>query len=113
MPIHGAALVYGERHYSRAQLDALTDDMASTLARRGVRSGQRVALMSSNRPEFVVAVRAIWRLGAVVVLLSPSWKRIEVDHAIAVTNPAHAVGDQPVLADAMPMLHLDEPRSGQ
>jgi long-chain acyl-CoA synthetase len=110
MSTHAAALVYRERQYSRAQLDALTDGVASTLARRGVRSGERVALMSSNRPEFVAAVRAIWRLGAAVVLLSPSWKRVEVEHALAVTSPTHAIGDHSVLAEAMPMLHLDEPK---
>ncbi|HEX9177983.1 MAG TPA: AMP-binding protein, partial [Mycobacterium sp.] len=68
-----AALAFGERHYSHAEIEALTDGLAATLRGRGVRSGQRVALMSSNRPEFVVAVRAIWRLGATVVLLSPAW----------------------------------------
>jgi acyl-CoA synthetase (AMP-forming)/AMP-acid ligase II len=83
--------------------------MATTLEQRGVRSGERVALMSSNRPEFVVAMRAIWALGAAVVLVSSSWKRAEVEHALALTTPAHAVGDNPVLADLMPMLHLDEP----
>ena len=65
--------------------------------------------MSSNRPEFVVAVRAIWRLGAAVVLLSPAWKRSEVQHALALSRPSHAVGDHPVLAELMAMLHLDEP----
>src|ERR1700752_380469 len=108
MSTHAAALVCEERHYSRAQLDALADGMASTLAQRGVHSSQRVALMSSNRPEFVVAGRAIWRLGAGVGLLSPAWKGIGGEHALAVRSPAHAIGDHPVLADAMPMLHLDE-----
>ena len=103
------ALTFGERQYSLPELDALADGLAATLARRGVRSGQRVALMSSNRAEFVVAVRAIWRLGAAVVLLSPAWKHSEVDHALAVTNPTHAVGDHPVLAELMPMVHLGEP----
>jgi acyl-CoA synthetase (AMP-forming)/AMP-acid ligase II len=65
--------------------------------------------MSSNRPEFVVALWAIWRLGAAAVLLSPAWKRAEVEHALALTAPTHAVGDHPVLAGVMPMLHLDEP----
>ena len=104
-----AALAFGERHYSHAEIEALTDGLAATLRGRGVRSGQRVALMSSNRPEFVVAVRAIWRLGAAVVLLSPAWKQSEVQHALALTGPSHAVGDHPVLAELMPMLHLDEP----
>ena len=74
-----------------------------------MRAGDRVALMSSNRPEFVIALRAIWRLGAAAVLLSPAWKRTEVEHALALTKPAHAVGDHPVLAELMPMLHLDDP----
>jgi acyl-CoA synthetase (AMP-forming)/AMP-acid ligase II len=34
--------------------------------------------MSSNRPEWVVAVQAIWRLGAAVVLFSPAWKAAAV-----------------------------------
>jgi acyl-CoA synthetase (AMP-forming)/AMP-acid ligase II len=58
-----------------------------------------------------VALHAIWRLAAVVVLISPAWKRHEVEHALALTNPSHAVGDHAVLSDLMPMLHLDEPIS--
>ncbi|MFI9833132.1 class I adenylate-forming enzyme family protein [Streptomyces sp. NPDC051913] len=104
-----AALVFEDREYTLAELERLADGLAATLERRGVRPGERVALMSSNRPEFVVAVRAVWRLGAAVVLLSPAWRHGEVEHALAVTGATHAVGDHPVLADLMPMLHLDEP----
>ncbi len=104
-----AVLAFAERQYSRSQLDALATGLAATLHERGVSDGQRVALMSSNRPEFVAAVLAIWQLGAAVVLLSPAWKRSEVDHALSITNPVDAVGDHAVLAQCMPMLHLDEP----
>src|SRR4029077_3805810 len=103
------ALAFEQREYSLLQLDALANGMATVLQHRGVRPGARVALMSSNRPEFVIALRAIWRLGASAVLLSPAWKRIEVEHALALATPSHAVGDHPVLADLMPMLSLDEP----
>jgi long-chain acyl-CoA synthetase len=103
------ALVFEERHYTLPQLEALADGLAATLRRRGVTAGGRVALMASNRPEFVVALRAIWRLAAVVVLISPAWKRHEVEHALALTNPSHAVGDHEVLSSLMPMLDLDEP----
>jgi long-chain acyl-CoA synthetase len=103
------ALAFEEREYTLSQLDALTSGMASALEHRGVRVGDRVALMSSNRPEFVVALRAVWRLGASVVLLSPAWKRAEAEHALALTKPTHAVGDHPVLSELMPMLSLDEP----
>jgi acyl-CoA synthetase (AMP-forming)/AMP-acid ligase II len=102
------ALAYGDREYTRADLAALTNGMATVLRRHGVRRGDRVALMSSNRPEFVTALQAIWHLGAAAVLLSPAWKAAEVAHALALTEPGHAVGDHDVLAGHMPMLHLDE-----
>ncbi len=104
-----AALAFEERRFSLLELDALAGGLATTLTRRGVTAGQRVAVMASNRPEFVALLRAVWRLGATAVLLSPAWKRGEVDHALALTNPAHAAGDHPVLDGLMPMLHLDEP----
>jgi long-chain acyl-CoA synthetase len=108
-PTSPTALVFEERHYTLPQLEALADGLATSLRDRGVSAGRRVALMSSNRPEFVIALYAIWRLAAVVVLISPAWKRHEVAHALALTNPSHAVGDHEVLAGLMPMLHLDEP----
>ena len=104
-----AAVVFEERRFSLPQLDALADGWAATLAKNGVTAGQRVAVMASNRPEFVAVMLGIWRLAATAVLISPAWKRDEVDHALALTEPAHAVGDHPVLAGVMPMLHLDEP----
>ncbi|WP_059021990.1 AMP-binding protein [Mycobacterium sp. M26] len=102
-------LAFDDRTYTRSELDAASAGFAETLTGRGVRAGQRVAVMSSNRPEFVVAVLAIWRLGAAAVLISPAWKAAEVSHALALTGAHHAVGDHPVLADLMPMLDLDEP----
>ncbi len=102
-------LAFDDRTYTRSQVEALSAGLARTLAGRGVGPGHRVALMSSNRPEFVFAVRAVWQLGAAAVLLSPAWKTAEVAAALGVTGAQHAVGDCPVLAELMPMLHLDEP----
>ncbi|CAO5188277.1 Acyl-CoA synthetase (AMP-forming)/AMP-acid ligase II [Frankia sp. AiPs1] len=102
-------LAFEDRSYGRAELDALTEGMARRLAGRGVRPGDRVALMSSNRPEFVIAIRALWRLGASAVLFSPAWRAGEVEYALGLTEPRHAVGDHEALAAVLPMLHLDEP----
>ncbi|BBZ32495.1 class I adenylate-forming enzyme family protein [Mycolicibacterium confluentis] len=104
-------LAFEGRDYRRSELDAEIASFAAVLAQRGVRPGQRVALMSSNRPEFVVALYAVWRLGASVVLISTAWKRAEVAHALALTEPAHAIGDQATLAELMPMVSLDEERA--
>ncbi len=102
-------LAFDDRQYTVAELDALAGGMAGTLVRRGVRTGDRVALMSSNRPEFVVALRAIWRIGAAVVLISPSWKHAEVAHALTLTAPVLGMGDQPLLAELLPTVHFDDP----
>jgi acyl-CoA synthetase (AMP-forming)/AMP-acid ligase II len=103
------ALAFEERRLSLPQLDALADGWAAALTKSGAAEGQRIAVMASTRPEFVAALLGIWRLGATAVLISPAWKRDEVEHALALTDPALAVGDHPVLAGLMPMLHLDEP----
>ena len=87
------ALVFEEDEYSAARLDALAGGLAGTLARRGVRPGDRVALMASNRPEWIVAVQAIsGGLGAAVVLFSPAWKQAEAETRRRSAQPAHAVG---------------------
>ncbi|MCV7031856.1 class I adenylate-forming enzyme family protein [Mycobacterium sherrisii] len=104
-----AALVFEERHFSVPQLDALANGLAVALRKRGVAAGHRVAVMSANRPEFVAVLLGIWRLGATAVLISPAWKHDEVDDALGLTEPGHAVGDHPVLDSLMPMLHLDDP----
>ncbi|MBH0780711.1 class I adenylate-forming enzyme family protein [Nocardia bovistercoris] len=104
-----AALEFEGRAVTRAELDARAAGLAAELSGTGVRTGDRVALMSSNRPEFVVAVLAIWRLGAAAVLISPAWKHAEVRHALAVTAPVHGLGDQSVLAELLPTRHLDAP----
>ena len=106
--IVNAALSFDGDDYTAAEIDGLTCGLAVTLRRRGVQHGDRVALMSSNRPEFVIALKALWGIGAAVVLISPAWKPAEVHHALTLTQPRHAVGDSPVLAETMPMLSLDE-----
>ncbi|MCB0940129.1 MAG: acyl--CoA ligase [Mycobacterium sp.] len=106
---HAPVLAFDDLMYTRSQVDALSAGLAHALAERGVRAGRRVAVMSSNRPEFVFAVQAIWQLGASAVLISPAWKTAEVSAALAVSGATHAVGDNAVLAELMPMVHLDEP----
>ncbi|HEX4218897.1 MAG TPA: AMP-binding protein [Acidimicrobiales bacterium] len=83
----------GERRWSFGDLDGLSTAFAWHLTDQGIGAGDRVALMTSNRPEFVVAVHAVSKLGAAAVLLSPAWKAREVEHALELTGPVHAVAD--------------------
>jgi acyl-CoA synthetase (AMP-forming)/AMP-acid ligase II len=92
------ALLAGDRSWSFRDLDAQSNAFARKLAGRGVVAGRRVAVMASNCPEFSIAVHAISKLGAAAVMLSPAWKAREVDHALALTEPIHAVADGEAVA---------------
>jgi acyl-CoA synthetase (AMP-forming)/AMP-acid ligase II len=87
------AIRSGDEHWSFRELDGLSSAFARHLTARGVGAGDRVALMTANRVEFIVAVHAISRVGAAAVLLSPAWKLAEVRHALELTTPVHAVAD--------------------
>jgi long-chain acyl-CoA synthetase len=83
----------GDARLSYRELDRLANAFAWHLVDRGVGHGDRVAVMTSNRPEFIIAVQGISRAGAAAVLVSPAWKEVEVGHALALTGPTHAVVD--------------------
>ncbi|MGW7462199.1 class I adenylate-forming enzyme family protein [Streptomyces sp. NPDC054797] len=76
------ALAYFDGRIGYAEADALSDSVAGHLAARGVRRGDRVAVMLQNTPHFVLAVLAAWKAGAVVVPLNPMYKAGEVGHVL-------------------------------
>jgi long-chain acyl-CoA synthetase len=55
-----------------------TDRLATALARRGIVKGDRVGIMLPNCPQYVIAVFAILRLGAIVVNVNPAYTATEV-----------------------------------
>jgi len=61
------AVVYGELRQSYADLDRTVNRTANALAARGVRKGDRFAILSHNNHAFVVAYFALARLGAISV----------------------------------------------
>jgi acyl-CoA synthetase (AMP-forming)/AMP-acid ligase II len=87
------AIWAGDERWSFRQLDERSNSFARHLKAQGVSAGDRVAIMTANRVEFIVAVHAISQLGAATVLLSPAWKATEVQHALTLTGPVHAVAD--------------------
>ncbi|WKV74875.1 AMP-binding protein [Streptomyces sp. PCS3-D2] len=87
------ALAYFDGRVGYAEADALSDSIAGHLAARGVRRGDRVAVMLQNTPHFVLAVLGAWKAGAVVVPLNPMYKAGEVGHALHDSGAAALVCD--------------------
>src|SRR5258705_410853 len=57
----------GPTEYTYLELDAMTVGVAGALAKRGFKRGDRIAIVSANRVEFIAAYFGIMRAGLVAV----------------------------------------------
>ncbi|WP_036554311.1 long-chain-fatty-acid--CoA ligase [Nocardioides insulae] len=89
-----AAIVFGDRTTSWRELEDRSRRLGSVLRERGVRAGDRVALLMTNRPEFVETLLATHLLGAVLVPINFRLVSGEVDFLLRDS------GARVVLADA-------------
>jgi acyl-CoA synthetase (AMP-forming)/AMP-acid ligase II len=81
------AVVDGERRLSYGALDTRTDRLAQALAARGVRRGQRVALLARNCLEYIEVELACAKLGAIVAALNWRLAERELTHCINLVEP--------------------------
>jgi long-chain acyl-CoA synthetase len=92
------ALTFYGTTFDFARLEALSEKMAASLAARGVKKGDRVALMLPNCPQYVVSFLATVRLGAVVTQLNPMYVEREIEHILEDSGAETSV----VYSDAYP-----------
>lgn len=72
------AMIDGETRLSYAELDRQVDRVAAGLSQRGVKVGDRVAVVLSNRLEAALSVLAVSRLGAILVPVGTRLRKPEV-----------------------------------
>ena len=72
---------------SYAELAHRVDLVAGSLAASGLTAGDRVAVLSTPRPEFLVTLLAAFKLGAVWVGLNPRYTYRELAHVISESKP--------------------------
>jgi long-chain acyl-CoA synthetase len=69
---------YFDAALTLAQVERMTDALAVALHDRGVRRGDRVAVYLQNVPQFVLAMIATWKCGAIMVSVNPMNREREV-----------------------------------
>lgn len=91
-------LVAGEVRWTYAQAAAIAAASAQTLIDAGIKPGDRVALMSSNRPEFLQVYLGCAWLGAIVVPINTALRGFQLSHILRNSKPALLVVEAPFLA---------------
>jgi acyl-CoA ligase (AMP-forming) (exosortase A-associated) len=76
------AIVEGSLSLTYAELGRRVEEVAVSLASRGIRRGDRVAVHLQKSFDEVVAMFAAWRLGAVVVNVHFQWTARQLDHVL-------------------------------
>ena len=85
------AITGDDRAIRYGELDQRTRRLAAALAARGVRRGDRIALLSENRPEVLELYLAAARLGAIVACQSWRLAAPELAHCLRIVEPVAAV----------------------
>ncbi|WP_151524936.1 alpha/beta fold hydrolase [Serinicoccus kebangsaanensis] len=86
------------RRVTFGELDTRVDALARGLAARGVRPGDRVAVLVPPGVDLTTVVYAVWRLGAVVVIADAGLGLGRLGAALAGARPAHVIGIDRALA---------------
>jgi acyl-CoA synthetase (AMP-forming)/AMP-acid ligase II len=81
------AAVFGETRLDYAAFDARIDRCAAALRQAGVNPGDRVAMLTTPRPEFAIALLAAQRIGAIWVGLNTRYRLPELQYILADCTP--------------------------
>jgi len=103
---HGrkTAITSGDHRLSYAELDEASNKVANTLIKIGVSKGDRVAMLLSNSPEFVVSYFGIIKISAIAVPLDTKYKSGELASLFGDSRPKVLVTESPFLEPLVPIL---------
>ncbi|MFF3335299.1 class I adenylate-forming enzyme family protein [Streptomyces sp. NPDC002888] len=101
------ALVFTDRSWTYAELDLAVRRTVARLDKFGVRRGDRVVMQGAARPEALITLFAVTRMGAVLVPVHPQVTGGELAVFCAETAPCAVVADEGFPgADDVPAVHL-------
>ncbi|MNM51071.1 Long-chain-fatty-acid--CoA ligase FadD17 [compost metagenome] len=87
----GPALLHGEVSLTYAQVNQWANRIAHHLIDQGIGKGDVVAVFIENRPELLVTILAVAKVGAISALLNTSQTRDTLAHSLNLVAPAAIV----------------------
>ncbi|RSM42865.1 non-ribosomal peptide synthetase [Actinoplanes sp. ATCC 53533] len=111
------AVADGDRTWSFGELAEHAERIAGYLGDRGVRRGDRVAVVMERSSELIATLHAVWQAGAAFVPVDPAYPVERVKFMLADAEPAAAVCAEAfraaVLDVGLDPIVLDDPRTRQ
>ncbi|MDP9228744.1 MAG: AMP-binding protein [Actinomycetota bacterium] len=90
----------GERRlWHFGELFAMSAGLSGAMAARGVHRGDVVMTLVGNRVEWVIAMLACFRMGAVALPCNPQLRRKDLELRIAAANPVLCIGEESCLGE--------------
>jgi fatty-acyl-CoA synthase len=113
------AIVFKEVRINYATFRRKVDALAKSLIRIGIKKGDKVSILISNRPEIFYSQYAIAKIGAISVFVNTRFKVHEISHILREADiSAFILMDQFLNIDYWPMLNvmlpgIEEAKPGQ
>lgn len=100
---HATAIKFEGRRWTYAEFNGWANRTAHACQRAGVRPGDVVAILMSNRPDTLAAIAGVVKLGATAAMLNHNQRGAVLAHSIRLSKPAMlVVGEE--CADAIASL---------
>ena len=103
-------LKFQDRDYRFGEIDASVNRVANALLARGLRPGDRVALMLPSHPDHLVAILALAKVGLVRVPVNTGFKGASLLHPFEAFEPRALIADAAyaeLLREAMPQPRVE------
>nr|MBP6686008.1 AMP-binding protein [Leucobacter sp.] len=97
----GVAMRYFDAPYSASTVEAAAAALAAGFQANGVQPGDIVGIQLQNVPQFPLVQLALWRLGAVALVLNPMYKLRELTTILADARPVGIVGTAGIVEETM------------
>ncbi|MBC5764650.1 AMP-binding protein [Ramlibacter albus] len=88
-------LRFQDRSWTFGEIDALVNRVANGLLARGLRPGDRVALMLPSHPDHLIAILALAKVGLVRVPINTAFKGASLQHPFDAFSPRALIADAP------------------
>ncbi|MFE5571365.1 amino acid adenylation domain-containing protein [Amycolatopsis japonica] len=109
------AVVAGDETLSYGELAERAERLAGYLSGKGVRRGDRVAVVMDRSPDLIATLLAVWKVGAAYIPLDPAYPAERVKFMLADAEPAAVVCTEAhrsaVLDGGLAPIVLDEPET--